>query len=247
MKKGLPAVITLCMLAGCAGTSSSTAHNTGSTTCRTMNYYAYDLPVQEQSKADDSWFSDAIIIGDSRVGSLALYSDLGSMGAEIIYDETMGVFNFTSLPLQMSSASPWDILLKSDRKKIYLWLGINEIRYDFTDWAVVYDQYVREIRTSHEDAQIYLIGTYYPKSISGLSSEELISQVEEQNALIQKIASDNRVYYIDVNPGLCKDKAIRDEYVWGGYALSVDGAMEVMNLLETYVVKEEDYVKTVCE
>ncbi|MGM9941557.1 MAG: SGNH/GDSL hydrolase family protein [Bulleidia sp.] len=247
MRRALWISLILCMSAGCQSTPASVKTEPANTTCRTMNYYSYDQPVQANSKVDDTWFSDALIIGDSRVGSLALYSDLASYGAEIIYDETMGVFNFTSLPMQMSNSTPWDILLKSDRQKIYLWLGINEIRYDFTDWAVVYDRYVREIRTSHPEAQIYLIGSYYPKSISGLSSEQLKEQVDTQNALIQKTAKDNQVYFIDLNPDLCKDNMIQDEYVWGDYALNVEGAQEVMKLLEKYAVKEEDYVKTVCE
>ena len=106
-------------------------------TCRNISYYDYGSPVPQHSASDD-WFSDAIVIGDMRAGSLALYSDLASKGAEIIYEETLGVYSLKTSPIQMSSSTAYDILLKSDRKKIYLWLGLNEVAYEVSDWATAY-------------------------------------------------------------------------------------------------------------
>ena len=216
-------------------------------TCRNISYYDYGSPVPQHSASDD-WFSDAIVIGDMRAGSLALYSDLASKGAEIIYEETLGVYSLKTSPIQMSSSTAYDILLKSDRKKIYLWLGLNEVAYEVSDWATAYSQAVGEIIQSHQDAQIYLIGEYQAVSVNGIDSETLASQIHAQNEAMQKIAEENRIYFIDTaEPISGNDGKIDGSYVWGGYSLNPDGAMKVSQLLFDHTVMEDDHVKKICE
>lgn len=246
MKRAVICLLAMAFLAGCGKPETSNAV-TGNATCRTINEYMYDHPVLK-SKASNDWFSDAIIIGDSRAGSLALYSDLASKGAEIIYDESLGIYSFQNTNIQMSSSTAYDILLKSDRKKIYLWLGINEIRYDVNDWKETYRNTVSEIISSHPDAQIYLIGTLYPKALSGLSGEELVNAVDAQNSALQSICEEFHVYFIDMNEDMSGDDHIIDDaWVWGDYALNNDGAQKCADLLSVYTVKEEDYVYQMCE
>lgn len=220
---------------------------TGDAVCRSISYYDYGAPVPQHSASDD-WFSDAIVIGDMRAGSLALYSDLAAKGAEIIYEETLGVYSLKTTPIQMSSSTAYDILLKSDRKKIYLWLGLNEVAYEVSDWAASFSTTVQEIIQSHQDAQIYLIGEYQVKSVNGMDSDTLASQIRAQNEAMQKIAEDNRIYFIDTAQALSgKDGKIDDSYVWGGYSLNPDGAMKVSQLLSDHTVMEDDHVKKICE
>lgn len=247
MKRAVICLLGLTLLCGCGRSQDSGTVTTGNASCRNINEYMYDQPVLKAESSED-WFSDAIIIGDSRVGSLALYSDLASKGAEIIYDETLGIYSFKNTAIQMSSSTAYDILLKSDRKKIYLWLGINEIRYDVNDWKEAYRSVVSEIVSSHSDAQIYLIGTLYPKALSGLSGDELISAADAQNAALQSICEEFHIYFIDMNDDMCGDDHIIDDaWVWGDYALNNDGAQKCADLLSVYTVKEEDYVYQMCE
>lgn len=233
---------------GCASKPNS-LEVTGSkdATCRQISYYDYGSPVPT-SQATDNWFTDAIVIGDMRAGSLALYSDLAGNGAEIIYEEVLGVYSMKTTPVQMSTSTPYDILLKSDKKKIYLWLGLNEIAYDVNDWANAYSTLVQEIINSHKDAQIYLLGEYNARSISALDSNTLSSQIQLQNEAMQKIAKDYRIYYIDLTEALNgSDGMIDSNYIWGGYSLNPDGAQKVSDLLSTHIVSGDDHVKTVCE
>ena len=125
MKKWIWIIALLLTTACSAGNAVSDSDVPTDAVCRTISYYDYGAPVIESAEVQDDWFNDAIIIGDMRVGSLALYTDLASRGAEIIYDERLGIYSMKTSTIQMSSATAYDALLQSDRKKIYLWLGIN--------------------------------------------------------------------------------------------------------------------------
>ena len=248
MKKWIWIIALLLTTACSAGNAVSDSDVPTDAVCRTISYYDYGAPVIESTEVQDDWFNDAIIIGDMRVGSLALYTDLASRGAEIIYDERLGIYSMKTSTIQMSSATAYDALLQSDRKKIYLWLGINELVYDSDDWASVYAAIVSEIIQSHKDAEIYLLGEYHPLSINSMDGEALRAAVDAHNQALQKIAKENRIYYVDMSEALDgKDGVIDDSYVWGGYSLNPDGALKAVNYLSSHIVKEKEHVKTICE
>ena len=243
-------VLTVVLCFGCSSTGGNTSQTdtpAAEVICRNIIYYDYGAPVPQSTVSDD-WFADAIVIGDMRAGSMALYSDLAYKGAEIIYEESLGVYSLKTTPIQMSTSTAYDILLKSDKKKIYLWLGLNEIAYEVSDWADAYNTVVQEIIQSHKDAQIYLIGAFNARSVSGMDADTLASQIKAQNEAMQKIAKDHRIYYIDLNEDLCgKDGLIDESYVWGGYSLNPDGAQKVSDLLSAHTVTGDDHVKKICQ
>lgn len=241
----------LCLFLTCGCTARPTDRSDQSSlSCRRISYLDLSEPVVKTGKpVDDSWFADSLMIGDSRMVSLDLYSNLKDKNAEIYADESLGVYGFASVPLQLSGSTAWDVMLKSERKHIYYWLGLNELSYcDNDEWKNSYSDIVSATVQAHPDADIYLIGMLMPKSVSSLEGDELQQKVTAQNEEIQKIAEENGVYCIDLNSEMCgKDGIMKDSYLWGNYALNTRGAEKVAELLPYYTVNRENYEKEVCE
>ena len=100
-------VLTVVLCFGCSSTGGNTSQTdtpAAEVICRNIIYYDYGAPVPQSTVSDD-WFADAIVIGDMRAGSMALYSDLAYKGAEIIYEESLGVYSLKTTPIQMSTST----------------------------------------------------------------------------------------------------------------------------------------------
>lgn len=249
MRKTVTIVLCLFLISGCAD-HTSVRTDTSSLSCRKLSYLDFSEPVVKTEKpVDDSWFADSLMIGDSRMVSLDLYSNLKDKNAEIYADESLGVYGFASVPLQLSGSTAWNVMLKSERKHIYYWLGLNELSYcDNDEWKNSYSDIVSATVQAHPDADIYLIGMLMPKSVSSLEGDELQQKVTAQNEKIQEIAEENGVYCIDLNSEMCgKDGIMKDSYLWGNYAFNTRGAEKVAELLSYYTVNRENYEKEVCE
>ena len=251
MKKVITGLISLALLCGCSSASATSVRKESSEyTCRNINFMDLSEPVvKSQEKVDDSWFADSLFIGDARMGSVALYSDLGSKGAEIIYDESLGVFSMSTMPVQMSSSTAYDIMIQSAKKHIYYWLGLNELAYASSDeWQASLNQLISDTVTSHPDSDVYVIATLMPKSVFSISGDELKQEVSAQNEKLLSAASSNGAYYIDLSSEMCdKSGVIKDEYLWGDYTLNTDGAQQISDLIAYYTVNRESYVKKICE
>lgn len=251
MKKQLmTGFLCLAMLSGCAGRDKASNTESAFGHCRNINYMDTSKPVIKTSeKVDDAWFSDALFIGDARMGSVALYSDLGTKGAEIIYDESLGFFSVSSLPIQMSSSTAYDIMMQSQKKHIYFWLGLNELAYAESDeWYASANDVISAAVASHPNSDVYVLATLLPKSVFSISGDELKQEVSSQNEKLQRIAAASNAYFIDLSDDMCNESdVIKDEYLWGDYTLNTDGAQKVSDLLAYYTVNKESYVKKICE
>lgn len=251
MKKVMAAVISITLLCGCSsGAANSETKKSSEYTCRNINFMDLNKPVAKSNdKVDDSWFSDALFIGDARMGSLALYSDLGNKGAEIIYDESLGVFSMSTMPVQMSSSTAYDIMVQSTKKHIYYWLGLNELAYAASDeWYQSLNQLISDTVASHPDSDVYVLSTLLPKSVFSISGDELKQEVSAQNEKLLSAAASNGAFFIDLSSEMCDGSGvIKDEYLWGDYTLNTDGAQMVSDLIASYTVNKESYVKKICE
>lgn len=251
MKKVITVLFVLSLLCGCSEAASTSANDKSSEyTCRNINFMDLSEPVaKSKEKVDDSWFADSLFIGDARMGSVALYSDLADKGAEIIYDESLGVFSVSNMPVQMSSSTAYDIMIQSTKKHIYYWLGLNELAYASSDeWYQSASQLIKDTVTSHPDSDVYVISTLLPKSVFSISGDELKQEVSAQNEKLLSAASSNGAYFIDFSSEMCDQSGVmKDEYLWGDYTLNTDGAQAISDLLAYYTVNKESYVKKICE
>ena len=152
-------------------------------------------------KVDKSYLNDALFIGDSRTLGLMEYG--GVSQASYFADSGMSVFNLEKTTVPVAGYGKTDIrsLLKQKKfGKIYFMLGINEAGYPWKTLKKKYKETVAMIRDMQPDAQIFLCAnlmmTEEKSGQSKVINNKVICKI---NAMIEKLASKNEMYYIDVN------------------------------------------------
>lgn len=218
--------------------------------CRTYDYYDYTEPVPESVSISDDYFEDALIAGDSRVGSLYHFSDLRDKGAEILYTTSISLWRIYDVAPDEGGDKPmFDMIMDTGRHNIYILLGINEIRNDnFDAWGEEFSAVIDEILAKHADDAIYLILNYHPKSLSNIDDKSLFNHIEEQNTRLKQIAEEKRIYYIDISDEMADASGIvNSDLVWDGLHFNVSGARQFADYIARHVVREDNYVKEICE
>lgn len=257
MKRLNGLLLCACLLCGCAAETDESVNpedqteaETPAYVCRVFDYYEYDEPVPVSAAADDAFFSDSIFAGDSRVGSLYLYSDLRNKGAEVYYATSVSLWRIYDVAPDRDSDKPlFDLLMDTERHNLYILIGINEIRYnDFETWGEEFDAMVDEILEKHPDDSLYLILNYQPRGLSNISDSDLWKHVEEENAYLKRIAEEKHVYYIDISDKMAdEDGLIMKDLVWDGLHFNSQGAIRFADYLATHIVRKDNYVKEICE
>ncbi|MBE6109067.1 MAG: hypothetical protein E7194_01465 [Erysipelotrichaceae bacterium] len=218
--------------------------------CRTFDFYDYAKPVPASANINDDYYQDVMIAGDSRVGSLYLFTDLRDKGAEIWYTTSISLWRIYDLAPDEGSDEPmFDLIMDTERSSIYILIGINEIRNNnFDAWGEEFSAVIDELLTKHADDSIYLILNYQPRSLSNIDDASLREHVEEQNSRLKKIAEEKRIYYIDISDEMTDGNGlVKEELVWDGLHFNIDGAKQFADYLGRHVVREDNYVKEICE
>ena len=119
----------------------------------------------------------------------------------------------------------YDLMLKTDRKYLYILIGINEVRSkDFTSWKKEAGTLIDEIREKHPGIVIYLMQSYRPRNITGLEGDQVKTQVDLLNQAIAELAAEKHVYFMNPEAALMDESgAVRSDYVWDGLHLNTEG------------------------
>jgi hypothetical protein len=160
------------------------------------------------TKVDESYFDDALFIGDSRTVGLAQYSNwknpvyYADVGLTVyhVFDKEIAKVNDVTMTIDQA-------LQKQKFGKIYVMLGINELGRGTTEtFAKKYEQVIGRIRELQPDAIIFIEG------IMGVSKKKSDSDpvfnnknIQERNAAIASLADNSTVFYIDVNQVIMDD------------------------------------------
>lgn len=253
--------VALSMLCGCGTAEStaspdSTAQETASQdikqkTCRTVDYYDYASPVPASAKVDDSYFTDTFFGGDSRMGSLALYSDLADKGAEIYYGESLRLWTIDKMDIQTAAGTDtmYNLVMNTTKNNIYLLLGINEIRSEtFDDWAAYYEEIISTLLAGHPGVNVYLMMSYYPQTLADIDEATLKQNIDTVNTNLKNIAVKHHLYLLDIDPTMKDENGkVRDDLVWDGLHFNEAGGQAYADYISTHVVRKDDYVKEICE
>lgn len=243
------------LLAGCGSpktTDSAQATAAGkdeSYACRVMDYYDYSAPAPYTTEAvDESYYSDTLFAGDSRMGALALYGSHPE--AEIDYVTSLNLLLIDTMPLDEhdDGSTLMDVLSSTTKNNIYLLFGINEIRNsNFDAFNAQYQDILTMLRTNNPDVNVYIILAYHPDKITDLPEPQLSEHLQNLNSGLISLAETNAMFYLDTDNGLDEDGTIKDDYVWDGLHFNPTGAHAFEDYIATHVVQKERYVKEVCE
>ena len=193
--------------------------------------------VPESEAVDDSYFDDAVFIGNSRTEGLKMYS--GLTNATFITEVGLTVDSIFTDYCDISGggkARAFDQLAGMEFSKVYIMLGMNELGWVYESvFKEDYGKIIEKIREINPDAVIY-IQSIIPVSKWKDSNDEVytIANVNRLNTQLRALADEKEVHYVDVAEGVMDDE---------GY-LPFEATGDGVHLTPEYCVVWMDYLRT---
>lgn len=206
--------------------------------------YDFSQPVPEREAADNSYFSDAAFVGDSRTQGFLLYSGIG--GGEDLTSNGLSIFKLSekkALSIGDEDFTLLEALALKEYGKVYLSLGVNELGYhNDRGFYESYCQAIDEIRKVQPNAVIYIQGLIplneaQIKEANGNKYGLTNDHLRVYNDLLKQAAEEKQVAYLDLyaefadENGSLPEGASRD-----GVHLKKDACVRWLEYLKTHTV-----------
>lgn len=168
---------------------------------------------------DESYFDDALFIGDSRTDGLRLYCPIG----EASYFCTTGmtifdVFEETAPNKELVWQTLEQVLAEKQFGKIYVTLGLNELSEEDIVLKAEYQMVLNHLRRLQPDAKLIVHGIMpLGKEKSASASWFSMERIARANEMLRGVAEEVGGYYLDASPVFAGE----DGYLREG--LSYDG------------------------
>lgn len=202
--------------------------------------YDYSSPVPQSAPVDDSYFSDAVFMGDSRTEGFALFSGLDTMTTYATRGLNVStVFTDATIDLNGTMVTAIDALRNTSFSKLYIMFGLNEASWPYSE--VFIDEYgdiIDEARAINPNAIIY-IQSILPvtKSCSDSSESFNKTKIDSLNAMLQQLAAEKQVYYIDCEKALADSEGyLPEEASTDGIHFGVPECEAWLEYLKTHTV-----------
>ena len=204
--------------------------------------YDYSKPVSKSSTVENSYFDDAVFIGDSRTEGLILNTGL-SNAISYTHKGLMVDTVFTTPVIDKNGCrlSIMTALKTTTFSKVYIMLGINETGWPYSSIFIEkYGQIIDEIKRINPSASIY-VQEIIPVTNHISSTHRYVKneKISEYNKLIQTMASEKQIYYIDTATAVSDfDGSLPEEATMDGIHLKKDYCEKWLNYLKTHTILE---------
>lgn len=154
---------------------------------------------------NDSYFNDAVFLGDSRTLGISDYA--GLEGADFFCDNGMTIYK-----LLEDAGVTWQrtgekmdlkkVLQEKQYGKIYIMLGMNELGYGDTPMYLrQYLKVLRQLREWQPDAIIYVMANLHvSREKNNMESEFNNININDKNVAAARLANGRDIFYLDCNP-----------------------------------------------
>ena len=199
--------------------------------------YDFSRPVSLSEPVDNSYFDDAVFIGDSRTEGLIINTGLSNTTA-YTYKGLMVDTVFTKPVIRRGEnrVSVMDALKTTSFSKIYIMFGINENGWPYNDVFIhKYEEIIDAVREINPDAVIY-VQEIMPvtNQVSATHSYIRNGKIAEFNRLLRQMAQEKQVYFIDTASAVAASDG----------SLPADAAFDGIHLKKDYCKKWLDYLKS---
>ena len=184
-----------------------------------------DREVQYVSVTED-YFSDAVFIGDSRTVGMYEYGGLEEIST--FYAATgLTIYklfdaSIVEVPGQRGKQTIEEALQEKSFQKIYLMIGINEMGTGTVEsFMEEYKEAVARLQELQPDAILYLQGIMKVTTQRSQKGDYIHNEgIEARNAEIAKLADNEKIFYLDVNPLICDEGGgMESSYTFDGVHL----------------------------
>lgn len=191
-------------------------------------------------RVDDSYFEDALFIGDSRTVGLREYSTV----SQADYYAATGLTVYKAFESRFVTPDGSDDKLTIEEAldqrqygKIYIMLGINELGTGTADSFIdKYTQIIDRIRELQPEAVIFIQGIMkVTNEYSELSDYIHNEDIDERNERLSLLADGQQVIYLDINPLLCDENGdLQEVYTSDGVHLKAEFMSVWVDFLKQY-------------
>lgn len=154
-------------------------------------------------EVEETYFADALFIGDSRVVGLSKYVNLE--GATYMSEVGLSVYTLMDkkflLDADGKKTTIRQELEKQSFKKIYLMVGINELGTgDEERFQIKYKEVLAEIVELQPDAVIFIQSVLHVSEKKSKSEEFITNEnITLRNEGLRKLADNKRIFFLDIN------------------------------------------------
>jgi len=169
----------------------------------------------KEAPVAQSYFDDAVFLGDSRTEGLKLYS--GWDNCDFLSDVGMTIYDCLDRDIEyrnISHTTAREILTTNHYGKIYIMLGINECGSNIDTYINKYTEVVDQIHKWQPDAiiivqSIMCVGAQKSASHASINNPNLA----RRNERLSELANDFYIYYLDINPAVSDENGnLREGY-----------------------------------
>ncbi len=180
----------------------------------------------EYTTVDDSYFDDALFIGDSRMVGLSEYCEAIDSRATFYAKKSLTIFDIRDdawiSTEEGEDITLWDALSTASYSKIYIMVGINELGTgDEKTFREAYSDVVNEIATLQPDAYIF-INSIMHVSAEKNESDELYNNnnINIRNNAIRSLENRRNIFYLDINEAVDDETGnLNSEWTFDGVHL----------------------------
>jgi hypothetical protein len=187
---------------------------------------------------EDTYFSDAVFLGDSRTEGFSLYSGLKegaylfSVGATV-----ESVFTKPTEKTAQGTIPMLDALAEMDCSKVYVMLGVNELGWPRAEkFKEQYGKIIDRIREDHPNAQV-AIQSLLPVSARQEAKKSYVNneRIAVYNQLLKELAQEKDCPYLNVAEAVSDETGcLRADWTFDGIHLNVAGCQAWLDYLKTH-------------
>ena len=189
----------------------------------TLEEMIYPDLTAQSTPADDDYFADAAMLGNSLVDGMELYSGL-----------YMSYFGGTGLTVYNNKL---DELLEQRYGKVYVEFGINELGGDIATIIASYRKNVEAIKAAMPEAQVYLMAVTPVTKARSDAGTFTMQRIRAFNEALRTLAAETECWYLDCCTPMCDDDGYLPE-AYGGWDgsphLSVEGYRAWADVIREY-------------
>ncbi|MBQ8006330.1 MAG: hypothetical protein IJ245_01675 [Lachnospiraceae bacterium] len=162
-----------------------------------------DYPVPFTT-VDESYFTDALFIGDSRLQGFGFWSGIPATyycatGFHVYKYETTNVVQTENGKVPIFDAMPYDAFTK-----VYIKVGLNELGYGTEEnFEKTYAELIAKIR-EYEPRAIIFVHAILPVTAEKSNTDKAHNNanIAARNAALEQFAKEQKAYFIDAGPAL---------------------------------------------
>lgn len=160
---------------------------------------------------EDDYFADAVFIGDSRTVGMFEYGGLEEIST-FYASSGLTIYKLldaeiVKVPGQKKKITIEEALRENTFAKVYLMIGINEMGTGTLEtFSERYAEVVACLQELQPDAVIYIQGIMKVSTERSAKGDYITNEgIEARNAELAKLADNEKIFYLDVNPLLCDE------------------------------------------